>query len=495
MEDREIHIKDLLLQICLKWPVILVCMILGAIVFDGLSIVKSYKSAKAELAASTNKEVDIESYQKGLNIYQRKATERAFVAYEQADKNFQEIRSYLENSVRMQTDMRKIPTTYLYYEVKNCSNFYGFTEYINQNFINTAWFNKVIDTLDLPYEANELAGSVVITRVEKEGTVYMDLIPLEDDKKIRPSYCYVRAMGKDEETTGKIVDLFNQELESRKDELEKAFPGVKVRLLSKRYTEVADFTMSTEKQMYLDRLNTAQNTANNFLTNMTDAQKAYFYALMTQKQIEEEAANPEAEASEETSPQTISVSYVSKKFILVGLVAGAFLACLYYFLIYVFSNNIHLADELPGFFKVTLLGEMEDDSKKNYKGLNGLFYHIFRGSRPEFSQEERLEMICAGIKIAARKGEMKKIHITGAATSPCAIAFHDKLKESLADSGLEITHGRSIVYDPVSLENMTSSDGIVFVEQIDHSPCADITKEVNVSEKYKVPVIGAVVLG
>ena len=57
-----------------------------------------------------------------------------------------------------------------------------------------------------------------------------------------------------------------------------------------------------------------------------------------------------------------------------------------------------------------------------------------------------------------------------------------------------ICQGKSVVYDPESLERMVSADGVVLVEMVDASPYADIQKELELCKMYKIPVIGSVVL-
>ena len=51
-----------------------------------------------------------------------------------------------------------------------------------------------------------------------------------------------------------------------------------------------------------------------------------------------------------------------------------------------------------------------------------------------------------------------------------------------------------MIYDPNSLQCMVGADGVVLFERMDHSPYAEIEKELEICKRYNVPVIGCVVI-
>ncbi len=50
MQEREISLIDLLVEILLRWRVLVICMLIGGSLMGGLSFVRSYRTAEEQKA-------------------------------------------------------------------------------------------------------------------------------------------------------------------------------------------------------------------------------------------------------------------------------------------------------------------------------------------------------------------------------------------------------------------------------------------------------------
>lgn len=268
-------------------------------------------------------------------------------------------------------------------------------------------------------------------------------------------------------------------------------------LLQNQYAQQADQELMADQQNIYYNLNTLRSAMDGLDTYKTDDQKEYYNALLdsvTDDQIVEAADETGAETPTTDLAKT-NPKLISGKYIALGLLIGLILVIVCMAIGYACRRKLRVKEDVEELYQVPLLGFLDADKKGRLngpvcRGINKLFYR----RDAKLSREERMRMICAGIRLAAEKAGMQSVYLTGSAGDAESEQLMEWLSKQLKDSVAAVSYGKSIVYDPESLEKMTESDGVVLIERVDTSTYTDIERETELCSTYEVSVIGGIVI-
>lgn len=516
MEELVIDLKDLFYQILKKWRAVLVWMLVFGILFDGYGYYKKTKEAEAEAEAQRITElaaVDesvLDTLGEGLTDAEKVTAETAVATYYSTQKSLEYKQEYISKSVRMQINPACAPVVITQYLIDNHYE----VEYpviSRENNIDNiiASYNHELTTEEVCRKlAKELEGELESKYIRELISCYMD----------GSGILSVRVTAKDRAECEKMTQVLRDEVKRITPKLQKTYGDFDIQETASDYYESNDTDLFSFQQSSLNELNSLKNTLASLGTDFTEPQKNYYKYLLESQKLEEETdseemgesannktENLEAEdaAGQETVPESAAqavpaaVSLLQLKYLLIGLVAGAFVVCAVVAFSYIISSTLRVSSDLTDAFHMMLLGCVKEDGKKKkrlFGAVDQLIDRMFYGKGPQFTKEEQLKMICAGMKVAAGKDEMKHVFVTGS----CNDEKTKEIIKALTDTkktGIEIlTEGTSVVYDPEALEKLAKADGVVFVEKIGQSLYKDIARELELCEKVKVPVIGGVVV-
>lgn len=491
--NRVLSPKDLLLHIALQWRMIIACMLIFGILADGYSVFRSYR-AVSSVQSSSNQSTDLDSYKSSLSTDQISVVEKAFSIYKQYNDSFKSAENYCQNAVKMKIDHEKVPTVTILYKIKNCDNISGLISMIANDVFSEKWTKKVQkelgwENINSEYIYELIKISPADEQNDSSNSSTITLTESNDDEKV--NILCIQIISTDKTSAEKIAYFAKEELNNYQPDLQKKYQSFSMSKISQEFSVKVDSDLLSNQQWHIDKMNNFFNVLNNITNNFDDNQKNYYRALIDSESVTNTAqVNGASNHTEEIEPK---INFISKKYILLGFIAGALLACCYYAFLYFMDSKLHTTLEITDCFGISLLGEL--DAKNNQKSkIDTWIYRLFEGDKPEFSDNERMNMICAGIKIAVDQGKMNSLHIIGTANTEDVNSVKNKLSELLKDMNVKITVGKSVVYDPISLEQLSSADGTVFVEQLKKSPYDDIEQEIEVCKKYDVKVIGSIVL-
>lgn len=495
-KERIIDLKDLLMHIALKWRTIIVCMLVFAILADGFSVVKSYKSVKEDKTAK-NQAVDLQQYKDGLTENQIVSAEHAYATYLKYKKIYEQKENYFGNSILMQLDATKTPTVKLLYKVSNCDNIAGLISYIRTTVITKEWCEKAEEQLGWEnIESKYIAELFDLKQLDEQsdGNNGSSSVIISEKDKAAYKVLQINVMSKDKESAENLAKLMNEELFNKIPQIQNNYQSIFMKLIGQDYIESLNTDLQNTQQSRLDSMNTINNSINNLTYNWDENQKKYYQALVSNEASER---NKDAADNETVEASLASINYFNLKYILVGILGGAFLACCWYVLYYLINNGLYTVEEMEEYCGIHVLGflDIKDKGMSKNSKIDTWIYQIFKGRNMNYSMEERLDMICTGIKIAAEKGQMHKLYVTGVSNTKEAENIMDELKSRLNGVDIIVDYGKSIIFDPVSLEKMSLSDGVVLVEQIKESLINDIKQELMVCNKYNICMVGAVILG
>ena len=526
-QEIEVDLIDLCRVILKKWRSIILIMIICATGFGALSYYRpdvADKSKDMKVTVVTKDELD-----EMRNRLDDKKAEEVLLAVDSLliDKEkYEDVLKQQKDSIRLRIDAEKRPVMITGYMIS------GYIEDTHAYMSEVTSADNIISLYSSAlksapviqeirdatgYDANELYIKELYT-IGKAGLSLMNIT--------------VTAPSKGE--CEAIMDVLEKNVASLKPSIS-AINQHKLEKVSENYYEQLDTGLRDEKKSLEQSIINYQKSFLTVPTTYSADQKEYYETLVdlaegrltlgseeakkaaiekTMQEMELAAKNQTQETDYENLGITDIVSgqknatkvlqrRVSKKVIALGVLAGAFLACMWYAAIYVISGTLRIESDLSDIFKLSIYGRIRpqkgNGKKKLFAGIDNFIERLFNKNKPAFTEEESLDIVCSGIGASARKSDAKKVFVTSADSGECSEKYRGKIVDSLKGGkylpkGCIAETGKNVVFDPRALEKMVQSDGVVLVEKIGGSRYENIGNELETIKKYGVDVLGVVVL-
>lgn len=495
--ELSLNIKDLLMQICLKWKAMVLFAIIFAVLFNGISLMKSYRyvqvyeaenSKTAEEKAEEELEQalqDMESAKKVLSQREISEAELAKDAYDNLAVQYKNCLLYSQKSLKMKLDSGNVPTTNLYYVV---DNHYQVEYPIMEKRDN---LNDIIGALGEKVVNNEVIDSVVEALGGDIDAVYVrELIEV----KFVSGGFIVNIVAPDSQDCQLMADVIKKSFDGIVKEVENIYGDIDVTLISETYDELFDKELMTYQ---IDRVNSLNNMRNQFfntVNGLNAEQKTYYYSMLDYDVLKEgDASQQQGEFPTIEAEEKVAVNYISVKYIILGLVVGAFLVCCWVGIRYLFTSRIRVVEDLETAFGIPVFGTVKSKRRKSSSWVDKLIYTVFCG-KDNFSEQDYIRMISAGVRIAAQKRKIQNLFITGTCTEEDVQKLVKELEERLKKDITTVQTGISVIVDPESLEKLSEAEAVVVVEKIGGSRYNDVKNELEKCSINCVPVLGCVVI-
>lgn len=493
-EEVQIDIVNLFHYILKKWRIVVIAMLVLGVVAD-LYYVKESSSNAAAVESQTIEEESIETQirnvKENLTEDEMQQVDRVYTMYAYNEDSYQENAEYLDSSLLMQLNPEEIPTVLLSYqisrniseeEIRNIMTMYEST------LLDETSCADIVDVIGKKYKNTAVKELVSITDNVNNNSVIL--------QNVESGVLNIRIYALEEKQCEKIADVIKKRMQAYTEQLQQVFGEFSVQNISEQYYLSSDSTVSTQKMNVVSAMNSAYSYMNNVTNVFTEDQLTYFNLLT--KPLDESMNQEERDTAEQNVADTaVKMNYFSTKYVLVGLIAGAFLVALWYACVYIISQTVKDADDLkvvtglPIFGTVLSNGKLDKRNKVD-KWIDSLFS---RGKKKE-DDAVLLERICHEIELQAKKKEVKNILLTSSAGNEDIALIMDKVQQKLTELGVSAVKSDSIASDSIeALEQLQKADGVVFVEQLMKSSREDIRKETELCSRYQVEMLGNVAVG
>lgn len=505
MVEVTIRMKDLLIRILLQWRIFIICMLAGALVLDVAGYVKQKQDIARYYAMLNNADSNAEDHEADklqLAEFKEKLTdiqvaqvEKAVSIYKIYQKSYDDTINYINNSIKMQLDPNQICTNVMQYQIDvGYSVKYPEIEKRDptQNIKDSIYYKLVNDA-----NCTEIAKALG----EKIGSSYIkELISasVNGSTGIYPNDLYtLSVMGRSYDECDKITSILRREIEKVFEDMKKQYGDFKV-------TDMGVQKFKSYNQGVLDAQKSQANSLRDVRTNsvaIVDAlsadQKTYFYALLNgDDTVEISLPVDTKEAENSLVPEPTKARKINPKMIVIGAMAGFFLAFLFFLCKFLISGRLISESTMRDAYGLEQLGSVRvtPDPACLGAGIDKALLNNMDGGMSAYSGEERLCMAAAGIRIALQKNNWRTLFLTGTSTDEETKGILGKLEQQLAEITDVITVGKSVVYDPESLQKMAQSDAVVLVERTDCSRLEEIDREYALCRQNQVPILGYIVL-
>ena len=128
------------------------------------------------------------------------------------------------------------------------------------------------------------------------------------------------------------------------------------------------------------------------------------------------------------------------------------------------------------------------------KGLSGLFRKIRYRATHFYNVDELAKIFKAEIETLSEKKAVTKVFVASTDNFDGANeAFVKALEEKMEGSGIEVSYGERIKYDPDMIISISNSDLVIVIENIDKSSNFEIGEEMKFITDRNTQIIGVVV--
>lgn len=486
MQETEINLVDLFVEILLRWRIIIVWMLVGAVLMGGFSFVRSYNAAEAQKKNSQEKTgesiTEEEYFQEQLTDKQINNVKRV-LNYE---KYLEGIQAYMDNSVLMHLDAQQIPRMEL-------------------TFLVTASDAETAASIEKVYE--DTISSGFIQWLIASGQDELDSAALKELVGVQRSSRGL-VMGSDSfgvlvihETEDQCIDLAEQVIAFVKEQqprLQKLMGDHTIEVANQFFVYVTDTTlMATQKN--------TQSEIVEYVASIVQLKEAFsdeeqmYYDFMTQEETsdaleEDNAGNSENKTLSMTQVETPSVSV---KYVILGMILFAFVYIVYAILKYVLNNRLREYDNVSKMFGISQLAliSAEPDNKKGLAVVDCWIRKLRNHNKRVFSEEEAIGLAAVAVKMQVQKENLDSIYCVGCDIRDRCMKVAQHIQDILKKEDVEMSLLNNILYNQEALEKVQGAKAVFLLEKAGETLYDEILRELEVLQRQGIRILGIIVVG
>ena len=469
-------------------------MLIVAVAANLYSVKKSMSEAASVSTAEEEVDIEkqIENVKDELTADELEQVERVYSMYEYNSQLYQENKEYLEKSVLMQLNPNEIPTVMLNYQFKKDQA----DEELSNIF--TMYENALLDedtcTAIMQVFGEEYANTSVrelISVTDTENGQNSDIIKLQNDKN--SGILSIQIYAGSEEKCEQVAEIVKKRVMEYTEQSQQIFGTYTVNAISEQYYISSDSNLNMQKSDAVNAVNDAYTALKNISSGLSEKQMTY-YNLLVKESKDQTLVK---EDTEETENMTANVQYISMKFILIGLLAGMFLAVCWYAVVYIMTQTVKDVDEVKIITNLPVFGTVlgsNENGKRNIidRWIDSWFAH----DKKSENNELLLTRISHEVAMLAGQKDKKCLLIACSGNDQNVKKQADSLVKKLRELGMNVTSTDSLVSDNTEvLKQLESADSAVFVEQLMKSERNQIREAVELCRRCRVEVLGSVIVG
>ena len=484
-KERTLYPMDFLLCLLRKWRIIIIWMVVFAVLLNGYAIIKNYKAMSMLKQNNTSDMETSFPEEESLSGEEKKVVEEIYDVYSSYNKTYDSSKDYYNHSIKMNIDPNHVPKMLIQYRLKTTKNADEIITAFSNILHNEEVCKKIQSKLEKNVDVSYLGELITVEKDESNNEIKDSAdISLERDNKI--NVMVIRIVAADKEMCETIANVIEEEIRESSKQLINSLGEFELTYIDSNYSESSDSDLMYLRREGLVQLNSIIIAMDNLKSSLSENQKAYLDEL-----LEEE--NEEADTKNNIKESEILVDYFNIKYILVGLFAGLFISCCWFFVSYILDIHLLTIQELETDFGMHILDTFTVELKQNKKRciidcwINRLF-HINK----DVCRENKIKMVSTNIQSFAEKNNLEKIHITSVASSDEVENIKREIFKEIDGKELVVSVGNSIISDQKSLKQLASSDGVVLVERVKDSILKEVEKEVEICRNQGIQIIGVI---
>ncbi len=454
--EREISIRELFWSFLLEWRKIICLAIVFGLLFMGLQYVRGISSSP--------KEADIEE------PIEEKLTESELGDIENIRFLREEVRAYreyLNTSSSMQIDAYNEPMAELQYMIQ--------TDYI-MNYTQDILPDYTSDVISM--YAKYVGGESFRNNLIKKAGLDISSKELKELVNVgrESNMIYIFVGYPDNEKLDAITKAVKELLSQKESEIQKIGSHDLLFITESQYYTV-DSNLVEKKSTILTRIATLNVQLNQLENALTDQQK--------------EVLNSEEEKQE----VLVQVGF-QKKYIVLGIFAGIFIAGMWIVFGVLFAGKLQYSEEIRSLYGEALLGEitLARKRKRFLSIVDEKLLALKNRRKKKVTLEQQIDAACANLVVSCKQQNITNVYVTGSEFENIEDSLLELLKQKMTEQGIQVEMGGNMFYDAISMKQGGEIGNILFVEQIGKSLYEEIFNELHLVNEKKMKVLGMIVL-
>lgn len=476
MVDRQIDIKELLYRIVRSWRAIIIAMLIGALLMNGLAFLRANSNYQA--AIHSNDKSDPQQVQDKFesSLSEKQITRvQALASYAvSCQENCQAIVNYTKASIRFHIDPECVPTLELLYVID--SNRDASSPLI----IDHSYSEDIMAGFDGAITSDDVCHKMADAIDGPEDTIYLRelLGSVHEGNTLR-----IKIIADNRESCEKMANIVEDTVNEQLSPLQQIYGNFTISLVSRTYTENSDPNLLTEHTNIAKSLKDLSANVAEVPSGLSGEEDAYYQFLISDQLSEKDDTQKN---------DLVRPGYFYPKYVFVGAIAGLFVVCLWIGLkVLLFGMLLSPADCCE---KVLAILPIRTQKRRILSVIDRWLLNLFYRKEVAFSEENRLSMVAAAACASIKKAGMKHVLISSACNDEDIQRIKSAICNMLTKQAVQATAVSSVLEDPESLTALSSADGAIFVEHIGASNHYDICAQNTICNEYSVPIIGYVVL-
>lgn len=496
MREIEINLGDLLVEILLRWRMIIVWMMVGGVLLGGLSFVSSYREAEAQKAQKSaleqqlqemkvqleatqqeesNAELVGKEYLRGQLTEQQENNVDRVINYEQYSANLQ---AYVQSSVLMQLDARKVPKTTMTFwvnaenEEKSVSIEKAYEDKISTGFVQWLVERKAGET-----DASVLSELITLSR-SSNGI-------LTGSDSFRVSVVHLT-----EEKCDELAEQLIDYIEEQQEALQALMGTHTIEVVDRSYVCTTDINLLKTQQAYKRDIIDYISSASELKTKFTTEQWQYYKCM----------APGESEQIKETSALleeiTVTTPSVSSKYIILGMILLPFAYIFYVLLGYILNKRIRVSDNVKEIYDIPQLAVIPNEMsvKKTFALVDHWILKLRNRNKRTFSEEEAIGLAAVAVKIQAKKEGVNEVYCIGCNLNEKSYKIAEKIQYLLKEDNISLKVLNNVLYNQESLDRLQEARAVFLLERAGETLYDEMAQELELLQRQDIRALGAVVV-
>lgn len=498
MGEKDINLTDLLVEILLRWRIIVVIMLVAGCVAGGASYVQSkvnvqkYEQRQAVLEQQANENggdferTRLEAELTEQQIANVNAVKRNEEVYK---KIYTDYKKYAEQSVLMKIDANNVPRTELifYVSAEDTQTAYDIERCYEKLAVSADMWNYLTEYAENMSEAeigelifleksssrlvlvNNIMNNNIVNNSLVNDSNIMRVVVIAEDQTI----CQTLAQG--------IIDYFAD----KNREMEAEFGEHKITLVNQAYALVSDKDLLLFQKDVLTQI-----------TNIGSALEKNKAALSAEELAYYRCLSAEYTDSSDISNRGKMTPEVQTEAVILGMIMAAFLSAFAIFVRYISNTKIRITDNLQVIYAIPKLGQVAETSqKKRVFGFVDQWILLLRNrNQRKFSREESIRLAAAAIRLAVEKSGEKEVYFLGCDLKGKSMDVCEELRNILGTDEIGVQILNNALYDAEVMEKLISARTVVLLETAGATLYSEMKREIELLKRQEIKLLGYVIV-
>lgn len=523
MRAREISLIDLIFYILLRWRSIVAAMLIGAVLLAGFGFVRSNQTyanqvaqveeAKkqiekemAELEEANKEDIDEEEMLSPDKITKKWLEQKleenqirniySVLLYEQA---YEDAMARMQENVWMKADSDLIYKAELTFQVSAGS------------MDKAANLERVYEDAVVSGELRERLAEVLKSSTAAVGDVF-NLARGTDSLAEGGDSFRVSISHYDESIGSKLTQIVKDFVAEKAESFRGTMGSHEIVVVNESVSELTDTGLWSYQNQYYKELNNQKNNIESLKDAFSLYELQYYDILVNgeftklteqalEKQEKEETEALEAALEDANSPASIVARGItvtpgiSLKYIILGMVLGAFVLVFWFFMLYILNGKLRAGDNLQEIYGISQLGNVSGGKEaKKWLGFVDKWIIALRDyNKRKFTPEEALELAAIAVKMAAGKENLDVVYVAGCDLKGEVLKVCSALQTRLAKENIRVEILNNILYDAQAMRDLEHAKGVVLVETANATLYSEIAQELELLKRQEICVLGGII--